>query len=708
MIRNEDNQDFSLIRTLPTRGSYLGERSFKQLENVPIWSEVFTNTWPTWAQVTVQADLRSTREVGRPLTIQNVKKPVSALSSAVDPVCNLQNHAAVGHLAWSERRSARGVLGTQMTAVWQRRPIWSFFFTVVQKKKKQCPRFFMHARIGSSMCQYFRFWTPVPRTAIRAQSQSARPGSFMCKRGRIRWRSIQLSSGENIQGKPAAQSNHELIHVRETREQDRRHVSICKEEQKDIAGVVFTVIRGRVEARNWTDTKLALWLFPWGRYWDSDGHVTAAVSCWLGMALWRTLWMADQVSRMAIGRLSASFMSLLMNFLACGPGRPVVSRMKGDEVDVWISVNFVLLSLLGHVSWLRQQGTGCRRKEQQRKHPGTWQSRWRSRCPFTTRVRACTSCSKNTLVPLCECVTSAWHLATAARLRSTPPPYRHPGQWCCCGSTGLLQMRPAALLLVQDWTTSAALGAAWCGDIDLLATATRKQRSSALYASLLGCTRWALVCDAGRGAQHGQQVGWWSFQEAVCESTVGRWWLAFCVWLFGEGQRQLAWRGKLACSFVSKSVVWSWTSWALSRGAVLKRESVSGDRVVAINVGMTDCQHAMELLHVAERQIPLQVQKHRMHTRGVHHEQYSLLASTDHIRACGSRAYYSAENQFERFRGVLELISWFEFEFRRCENYFFERFEFLVCSCECAVACLRPRNSISNVVASVTIHGNIK
>ena len=34
------------------------------------------------------------------------------------------------------------------------------------------------------------------------------------------------------------------------------------------------------------------------------------------------------------------------------------------------------------------------------------------------------------------------------------------------------------------------------------------------------------------------------------------------------------------------------------------------------------------------------------------------------------KGYYSAENQFERFRGFLELISRFEFEFRRCEKYF--------------------------------------
>ena len=65
------------------------------------------------------------------------------------------------------------------------------------------------------------------------------------------------------------------------------------------------------------------------------------------------------------------------------------------------------------------------------------------------------------------------------------------------------------------------------------------------------------------------------------------------------------------------------------------------------------------------------------------------------------------------FGGVLELISRFEFDFRRCGNLFFERFEFLVCSkfnhtqcgrtCACAVACLCPHNSISNVVVSVTI-----
>ena len=57
--------------------------------------------------------------------------------------------------------------------------------------------------------------------------------------------------------------------------------------------------------------------------------------------------------------------------------------------------------------------------------------------------------------------------------------------------------------------------------------------------------------------------------------------------------------------------------------------------------------------------------------------------------------------------GGFGINSRFEFDFRRCENDFFEGFEFLVCSCECPVACLCPRNSISNVVASMTIDDNI-
>ena len=77
-------------------------------------------------------------------------------------------------------------------------------------------------------------------------------------------------------------------------------------------------------------------------------HVAAAVSCCcLEMALWTTLWMADHVSRMASGGLSASFMQLLMNFLAWYPGAACGLQDEWDKVDVWISV---LLCSLGHVA----------------------------------------------------------------------------------------------------------------------------------------------------------------------------------------------------------------------------------------------------------------------------------------------------------------------------------------------------------------------
>ena len=66
-----------------------------------------------------------------------------------------------------------------------------------------------------------------------------------------------------------------------------------------------------------------------------------------------------------------------------------------------------------------------------------------------------------------------------------------------------------------------------------------------------------------------------------------------------------------------------------------------------------------------------------------------------------------ARKEIRTISGFLELISRFEFEFCRRENFFFEGFEFLVFSCECAVACLYPRNSISNVVVSLTVHDNI-
>ena len=66
----------------------------------------------------------------------------------------------------------------------------------------------------------------------------------------------------------------------------------------------------------------------------------------------------------------------------------------------------------------------------------------------------------------------------------------------------------------------------------------------------------------------------------------------------------------------------------------------------------------------------------------------------------------------------LELISRFEFDFRRRGIFFLNDSNFLVCSkfnnmqqdcpCACAVACLCPHNSISDVVASVTVHDDMQ
>ena len=56
--------------------------------------------------------------------------------------------------------------------------------------------------------------------------------------------------------------------------------------------------------------------------------------------------MVDQVSLMASGGLSASRMRWLMNFLACWPGRLVVSRMKGTSLMCGYLSNLFFSALL--------------------------------------------------------------------------------------------------------------------------------------------------------------------------------------------------------------------------------------------------------------------------------------------------------------------------------------------------------------------------
>ena len=60
----------------------------------------------------------------------------------------------------------------------------------------------------------------------------------------------------------------------------------------------------------------------------------------------------------------------------------------------------------------------------------------------------------------------------------------------------------------------------------------------------------------------------------------------------------------------------------------------------------------------------------------------ALQEKVQHVEAAGQIVvlYHVAENKFERFRGFMELKSRFDFDFRRCGNFFVERFEFLVCS----------------------------
>ena len=160
-----------------------------------------------------------------------------------------------------------------------------------------------------------------------------------------------------------------------------------------------------------------------------------------------------------------------------------------DKVDVRISVKIGFLSSLGHVSWSGagccNEGRGCWRKETQWQHRSTWQNplrlKTRSRCPFTTRVRG-TSCSMNTLVPLCECMTSAGHLATAACWRSRPPTNIGAAVGpLVCHRFGQLRFVGTRLNYVCSIRSRGV-----CGSINLLAMATRKKRSSAWYASCDG------------------------------------------------------------------------------------------------------------------------------------------------------------------------------------------------------------------------------
>ena len=77
------------------------------------------------------------------------------------------------------------------------------------------------------------------------------------------------------------------------------------------------------------------------------------------MALWSTLWRADQVSEWQEWGVVSVFHEVVDEFYGMWSGAAGGLKDERDKVDVWISVKFTLLSYIGHVSWA---GAGCGNK----------------------------------------------------------------------------------------------------------------------------------------------------------------------------------------------------------------------------------------------------------------------------------------------------------------------------------------------------------
>ena len=119
----------------------------------------------------------------------------------------------------------------------------------------------------------------------------------------------------------------EHINISQTAKQSGHNANVRKQEEEIAVGIVLLIVRrGEVTAGPHGTTvaclrqKKAVCETAWpvltsiktickcqlGERVEPMGYVTAAISCCLEMALWRTLWMVDQVSLTAIGGLSAS------------------------------------------------------------------------------------------------------------------------------------------------------------------------------------------------------------------------------------------------------------------------------------------------------------------------------------------------------------------------------------------------------------------
>ena len=113
--------------------------------------------------------------------------------------------------------------------------------------------------------------------------------------------------------------------------------------------------------------------------------------------------MVDQVSLTAIGGLSESRNKQLMDFLACGPGRPVDSRMNGTRLMCGHLSNLVFAALLvispGFVlatdirDGLQEKGATMETSKHviEPLRLETRSIRACSVCPLTTRLRVSTS-----------------------------------------------------------------------------------------------------------------------------------------------------------------------------------------------------------------------------------------------------------------------------------------------------------------------------
>ena len=79
-------------------------------------------------------------------------------------------------------------------------------------------------------------------TGAAAQKPESVSG-IVSQKVRFGVRLVLLSNGKKVQGKPAPQGHHELIHVGKAREQGGRDEGVGKQEQEGVAGIMYIIVR---------------------------------------------------------------------------------------------------------------------------------------------------------------------------------------------------------------------------------------------------------------------------------------------------------------------------------------------------------------------------------------------------------------------------------------------------------------------------------